>query len=175
MATPGEHDRPEPRHPDRRAQGCWLREDPVEKVSGTSTKGRQELHTLLEFIDAGDVLMVTRIDRLARSIGDLQDIVRALGPRASRYGLLSSRSIPAPPPAKPSWTCSACSQSSRPTCARSGRWKASQRPRLLASTRAVRRLLTRPIVDLRAQGFGPSQIARKLSLARVRLSGIAAQ
>src|SRR5205807_2593499 len=27
---------------------------------------------------AGDVLMVTRIDRLARSIGDLQDIVRAL-------------------------------------------------------------------------------------------------
>jgi DNA invertase Pin-like site-specific DNA recombinase len=26
----------------------------------------------------GDVLMVTRIDRLARGIGDLQDIVRAL-------------------------------------------------------------------------------------------------
>jgi DNA invertase Pin-like site-specific DNA recombinase len=33
---------------------------------------------LLEFIRKGDVLMVTRIDRLARSIGDLQDIVRAL-------------------------------------------------------------------------------------------------
>ena len=49
-----------------------------EKVSGTSTNGRQELKTLLEFIDAGDVLMVTKIDRLARSIGDLQDIVRAL-------------------------------------------------------------------------------------------------
>jgi DNA invertase Pin-like site-specific DNA recombinase len=27
-------------------------------------------------LDAGDVLIVTRIDRLARSIGDLQDIVR---------------------------------------------------------------------------------------------------
>ena len=49
-----------------------------EKVSGTSTNGRQELKTLLEFIGAGDVLIVTRIDRLARSIGDLQDIVRAL-------------------------------------------------------------------------------------------------
>ena len=49
-----------------------------EKQSGTSTKGRQELRTLLEFIGAGDVLTVTRIDRLARSIGDLQDIVRAL-------------------------------------------------------------------------------------------------
>ena len=31
---------------------------------------------MLEFIGKGDVLMVTRIDRLARIIGDLQDIVR---------------------------------------------------------------------------------------------------
>jgi resolvase-like protein len=36
------------------------------------------LETLLEFIREGDALVVTRIDRLARSIGDLQDIVRAL-------------------------------------------------------------------------------------------------
>jgi DNA invertase Pin-like site-specific DNA recombinase len=34
--------------------------------------------TVLDFLGAGDVLMVTRIDRLARSIGDLQDIVRAV-------------------------------------------------------------------------------------------------
>ena len=33
---------------------------------------------MLDFLGAGDVLMVTRIDRLARSIGDLQDIVRAV-------------------------------------------------------------------------------------------------
>jgi DNA invertase Pin-like site-specific DNA recombinase len=33
---------------------------------------------VLEFLHAGDVLMVTRIDRLARSIGDLQDIVRTV-------------------------------------------------------------------------------------------------
>jgi DNA invertase Pin-like site-specific DNA recombinase len=33
---------------------------------------------VLEFLHADDVLMVTRIDRLARSIGDLQDIVRAV-------------------------------------------------------------------------------------------------
>jgi DNA invertase Pin-like site-specific DNA recombinase len=49
-----------------------------EKVSGTTTAGRAELATLLEFIRKDDVLMVTRIDRLARSIGDLQDIVRLL-------------------------------------------------------------------------------------------------
>jgi DNA invertase Pin-like site-specific DNA recombinase len=49
-----------------------------EKVTGTTTAGRAELATLLEFIRKGDVLVVTRVDRLARSIGDLQDIVRAL-------------------------------------------------------------------------------------------------
>ena len=49
-----------------------------EKRSGTTTKGRQELETVLDFLRAGDVLIVTRIDRLARSIGDLQDIVRAI-------------------------------------------------------------------------------------------------
>ena len=49
-----------------------------EKVTGTTRDGRSELRTLLDFIRPGDILMVTRIDRLARSIGDLQDIVREL-------------------------------------------------------------------------------------------------
>ena len=49
-----------------------------EKRSGTSTVGREELRTTLDFIRKGDTLVVTRIDRLARSIGDLQDIVREL-------------------------------------------------------------------------------------------------
>lgn len=58
------------------AAGCDLVRS--EKVSGTSLKGRAELATLLAFLRPGDVLMVTRVDRLARSIADLQDIVRQL-------------------------------------------------------------------------------------------------
>ena len=46
-----------------------------EKVSGTSIQGRDELNTLLEFVREGDELVVTRIDRLARSVRDLQNIV----------------------------------------------------------------------------------------------------
>jgi len=49
-----------------------------EKITGTTREGRTELRTLLDFIRPGDILMVNRIDRLARSIGDLQDIVREL-------------------------------------------------------------------------------------------------
>jgi DNA invertase Pin-like site-specific DNA recombinase len=64
-----------------KAAGCEVIRS--EKRSGTTTEGRAELSTLLEFIRPGDVLMVTRIDRLARSIGDLQDIVRALKARGA--------------------------------------------------------------------------------------------
>ena len=46
-----------------------------EKISGTSVQGRDELNTLLDFLRKGDELVVTRIDRLARSIRDLQNIV----------------------------------------------------------------------------------------------------
>ena len=49
-----------------------------EKRTGTKRDGRTELAILLDFLRPGDTLMVTRIDRLARSIGDLQDIVREL-------------------------------------------------------------------------------------------------
>jgi DNA invertase Pin-like site-specific DNA recombinase len=47
----------------------------AEKVSGTTRKGRVELDILLAFLRPGDTLVVTRVDRLARSIKDLQDIV----------------------------------------------------------------------------------------------------
>ena len=50
----------------------------AEKVSGTSVQGRQGLRTLLDFIRDGDELVVTRVDRLARSVADLQDIIREL-------------------------------------------------------------------------------------------------
>jgi DNA invertase Pin-like site-specific DNA recombinase len=53
-----------------------------EKSSGASRAGRSELAVLLQFLRRGDTLMVTRVDRLARSIKDLQDIVyelRAVG------------------------------------------------------------------------------------------------
>jgi DNA invertase Pin-like site-specific DNA recombinase len=36
-----------------------------EKKSGASTQGRDELRTVVDFLREGDVLMVTRIDRLA--------------------------------------------------------------------------------------------------------------
>ncbi|MBE0564069.1 MAG: recombinase family protein [Ochrobactrum anthropi] len=59
-----------------RAAGCQVIRS--EKKSGTQREGRSELATLLEFLQKGDTLMVTRVDRLARSVADLQDIVHTL-------------------------------------------------------------------------------------------------
>ena len=50
----------------------------AEKASGASLAGRQELETLLKFVKTGDTIIVTRIDRLARSLRDLQNIVHDL-------------------------------------------------------------------------------------------------
>ena len=64
-----------------KAAGCEVIRQ--EKASGTTTQGRAELKTVLDFLRKGDVLVVTRIDRLARSIGDLQNIVRAVKARGA--------------------------------------------------------------------------------------------
>jgi DNA invertase Pin-like site-specific DNA recombinase len=56
--------------------GCTLVR--TEKVTGTKLEGRDELRTLLDFMRSGDVLVVTRVDRLARSIADLALVVREL-------------------------------------------------------------------------------------------------
>ncbi len=58
------------------AAGCTIIR--TEKKSGTTTEGRSELETVLSFVRSGDTLMVTRIDRLARSVADLEGIVAVL-------------------------------------------------------------------------------------------------
>ena len=48
-----------------------------EKISGAII-ARPQLHRLLETLDEGDVLLVTRLDRLARSTRDLLNLVAAI-------------------------------------------------------------------------------------------------
>ena len=62
-----------------KAAGCDVIR--AEKASGSRRDGRTELQVLLDFVQPGDALIVTRIDRLARSMRDLQDIVHELKTR----------------------------------------------------------------------------------------------
>jgi DNA invertase Pin-like site-specific DNA recombinase len=59
-----------------KAAGCSVIR--AEKATGARRDGRTELAVLMEFLRPGDTLVITRIDRLARSVKDLQDIVHEL-------------------------------------------------------------------------------------------------
>lgn len=50
----------------------------TDKASGTSRDGRPKLAEAIRYARKGDVLMVTRLDRLARSVPDLHAITREL-------------------------------------------------------------------------------------------------
>lgn len=63
-------------HAALKAAGCEVIR--AEKASGAHRDSRPELRVLLDFLRAGDTLVVTRIDRLAGSLKDLQDIVHEL-------------------------------------------------------------------------------------------------
>lgn len=67
----------------------------AEKVTGTTTEGRDALEEALSWVREGDVLVVTRLDRLARSIVDLRKIVdrlqtKGVGFRALQQGAIDT-------------------------------------------------------------------------------------
>jgi DNA invertase Pin-like site-specific DNA recombinase len=50
----------------------------TEKVSGGSTNGRKEFHRLMKALNPGNTVVVTKLDRLARSSRDLLNILHDL-------------------------------------------------------------------------------------------------
>ena len=65
----------------------------AEKISGRSTKDRVELSNALDFVREGDTLMVTRLDRLARSVGDLHNIIEKLTSKGAEFQCLLQSDI----------------------------------------------------------------------------------
>jgi len=56
-----------------------------EKKSGTAMDNRVELQNALEFVREGDIFMVTRLDRFARSNADLYKIIGILDKKKVEY------------------------------------------------------------------------------------------
>ncbi len=66
-----------------------------EKFTGTKREGRLELERVLALLSSGDVLCITRLDRLARSIHDFSRIAhdlkaRSIGIRVIQQGIDTS-------------------------------------------------------------------------------------
>jgi DNA invertase Pin-like site-specific DNA recombinase len=148
-----------------RAAGCEVIR--TEKRSGATTEGRTELQTVLEFLRKGDVLKVTRVDRLARSIGDLQDIVRAL--RAKGAALQATEQ-----PIDTSTAAGKCFLDMLGVFAEfETNLRRERQAEGIAKAKAAGVYRGRkPSVDavqvkrLRAEGLGASQIAKRLKIGR---------
>lgn len=60
----------------------------AEKISGRSRDGRDELQTILDFIRAGDELVVIKLDRLGRCTRDVLNIVHELDGKGASLRVL---------------------------------------------------------------------------------------
>ena len=55
----------------------------IEKVSGSSREGRDELSTVLDFLRSGDTLCVHKLDRLGRNTRDVLNLVHEIHERGA--------------------------------------------------------------------------------------------
>ena len=65
----------------------------AEKRSGASTEGRDQLAAAVDWVREGDVLVVCRLDRLARSIVDLRRIIDRLTEKGVGFRCLQQGAI----------------------------------------------------------------------------------
>jgi DNA invertase Pin-like site-specific DNA recombinase len=139
----------------------------TEKRSGTSLQGRAELQPILDFVRKGDTLVVTRVDRLARSVADLQQIV--LG--------LKSKGVTLKATEQPIDTSTAAGKCFLDTLSVFAEFETNlRRERQLegiAKAKAAgvykgrkRSIDPKLIADLKAQKVGATEIARKLGIGR---------
>lgn len=65
----------------------------AEKRSGLTAAGRKQLEYALDYVREGDTFMVTRLDRLARSVGDLFSIIEQLQQKGVAFQCLQQNGV----------------------------------------------------------------------------------
>ena len=65
----------------------------AKRKSGAAGTGRPELVACLDYLREGDLLLITKIDRLARSTSDLYKIISQLQAKGVEFKVLDDPSI----------------------------------------------------------------------------------
>jgi DNA invertase Pin-like site-specific DNA recombinase len=148
-----------------RAAGCKVIR--AERRGGATATSRKQLRTILKFLHNGDVLMVTRIDRLAHSVCDLQEIILAIKARGASLKALE----------QPVDTSTAASKAFLDALGLIAEFETNLRKERqredIAKAKAEGRYKGRPISidaakvrELKAQGKGVTDIAKEMNIAR---------
>ena len=139
-----------------------------EKGSGTSTKGRDELADALDFVRDGDTLIVTRLDRLARSVGDLHRIIERLNEKKVAFRCLSQSGVDTDTSTGRLMLAVLGAVASFENDIRRERQMEGIKKAMAAGKYRGRPVSIDParVKELRASGLGPAAIARELGIGR---------
>lgn len=140
----------------------------MEKRSGTTKQGREQLEAALRFARKGDVLVVTKLDRLARSMTDLMTIVDDLNAREIGFRVIDQSGIDTTTPSGRLMLQLLGAFAEFETVLRKERQSdgiAKAKTKGVYKGRPAKLPADR-VRELHDQGLGPSAIAKELTISR---------
>ncbi len=140
----------------------------TETRSGTSTKGRAALEEMMRYVREGDVLVVTRLDRLARSLTDLSRIIDELGAKGVGFRCLQQGAVDTTKPEGRLMLQLLGSFAEFETAIRKDRqMEGIEKAKAAGRYRGRPKTIDAAQIDaLEAEGLGPTAIAKRLGIGR---------
>ena len=140
----------------------------AEKMSGRSTTHRDQLALALDFVRENDILVVTRLDRLARSVGDLYRIIEKLTAKGVGFRCLSQAGVSTDTSSGRLMLGVLCSVAAFEADIRHERQMEGVLKAKAAGVYKGRPTSIDPaqVKELHGQGIGPTEIAKRLKIGR---------
>ncbi len=140
----------------------------TEKISGRSTIDREQLAMAIDFVREGDTLVVTRLDRLARSVGDLHRIIETLTSKGVEFRCLAQQGVNTDSSSGRLMLSVLGAVAMFENDLRLERQREGIEKAKLAGKYRGRKATINPdrVKELRQNGMGPAAIARELQIAR---------
>ena len=144
-----------------------------EKITGTKRAGREQLDLALKVLSKGDTLVVTRLDRLGRSLRDLANIAHEIEAKGAALRVLE-QSVDTSTSAGKAFFGMLAVFAQFETDVRRER-QAEGILKIMADPKKRRekypggkpRIDRKQILNLRAKGIGPSAIANEMGISRM--------
>ena len=147
----------------------------TEKKSGASTGDRDALKEMMRYVREGDVVVVTRLDRLARSLTDLSKLIDELGEKGVGFRCLQQGAVDTTRPEGRLMLQLLGSFAEFEAAIRKERQKEG-----IEKARAAGRYRGRPrsideenVRRLLASGLGPTAVAKSLGIGRASVYRVA--
>ncbi len=148
-----------------KAVGCDVVRE--EAASGRSRIGRTELETILEFIRAGDALVVVKLDRLGRSTRDVLNLVHELESKGAALRVLEPEIDTSRPEGRIILTTLSMVAEMELTFIKERQRAGIEAAKAKGIYKGRKRSIDRDAVcKLHKEGIGATEIARRLGIGR---------